>query len=64
MLISCFFAVLSYSQVTVAVSSNLDTIEFGGEVELAYNFTVPPGEQLRSVDFSSFENLLNFSLFL
>jgi hypothetical protein len=53
------FSLLSYGQLSVAVSASSDTINFGDEIQVSYKINVPNGVDITSLDFSPINNCSN-----
>ncbi len=58
-LILFFFVIISYGQLSIAVSANSDTINFGDEVQFTYKLNVPTGVDVTSLDFTPLRKCLN-----
>ncbi len=58
-LILIFFSLMSFGQLSVAVSASSDTINFGDEVLLTYKLNIPEGVDVTSLDFTPLKECLN-----
>lgn len=57
--ILCCFSILCFGQLSVAISANSDTINFGDEVQLTYKINVPQSVDITSLDFTPIKECLN-----
>ena len=58
-LIFVFLSHLTYGQISVAISADKDTINFGDEVQINYKINVPTGLEIDALDFNTLKELSN-----
>ena len=52
-------SILAYGQISIAISADKDTINFGDEVQISYKINLPQGLEIDALDFSPLKELPN-----